>query len=127
MANYIAIIHKEHDSEYGVSFPDFSGCITAGKTIDEAKDLAQEALQFHVDGMIEDKQTLPAASSLEDVQDETAVAYFVVSVNLPKKEPVRINCSFDPTLLNAMDARASELGMTRSGFIADAVRKQLHT
>jgi HicB_like antitoxin of bacterial toxin-antitoxin system len=39
MPNYIAVVHKEPASDYGVSFPDFPGCVTAGKTIDEAKDL----------------------------------------------------------------------------------------
>ena len=43
MTNYIAIIHKDPKSDFGVSFPDFPGCITAGKTIDEAKDMAKEA------------------------------------------------------------------------------------
>ena len=36
MRNYIAILHKDKDSDYGVSFPDFPGCITAGSTLDEA-------------------------------------------------------------------------------------------
>ena len=42
--DYIAIIHNEPDSDFGVSFPDFPGCITAGRTLDEAKDMALEAL-----------------------------------------------------------------------------------
>ena len=42
--DYIAIIHKEPDSDFGVSFPDFPGCITAGRTLDEAKEMALEAL-----------------------------------------------------------------------------------
>ncbi len=33
---YIAYLHKDRHSDYGVSFPDFPGCITAGKTLDEA-------------------------------------------------------------------------------------------
>ena len=37
MASYIAVIHKDPDSDFGVSFPDFPGCITAGATIDEVK------------------------------------------------------------------------------------------
>jgi len=41
---YIAYLHKDRDSDYGVSFPDFSGCITAGKTIDETSRMAAEAL-----------------------------------------------------------------------------------
>jgi len=35
MASYIAVIHKDPDSDFGVSFPDFPDCITAGATIDE--------------------------------------------------------------------------------------------
>ncbi len=42
--DYIAIIHKDDDSDFGVSFPDFSGCVTADRTLDEAKDLAIEVL-----------------------------------------------------------------------------------
>jgi predicted RNase H-like HicB family nuclease len=45
--DYIAIVHKEADSDFGVSFPDFPGCITAGRTLDEAKDMAAEALTGH--------------------------------------------------------------------------------
>jgi len=36
MANYIALLQKEEDSDFGVSFPDFPGCVTAGRTLDEA-------------------------------------------------------------------------------------------
>jgi predicted RNase H-like HicB family nuclease len=54
MANYIAIVHKDSESDFGVSFPDFPGCITAGSNIDEAKDMAQDALALHIQGMLED-------------------------------------------------------------------------
>ncbi len=46
MPHYIALIHKEPDSGYGVSFPDVPGVITAGDTIDEAMQQAAEVLQF---------------------------------------------------------------------------------
>jgi predicted RNase H-like HicB family nuclease len=51
---YIAYLHKDRDSDYGVSFPDFPGCITAGKTLDEASRMAAEALALHIQDMIED-------------------------------------------------------------------------
>ena len=38
--DYVAIIHKGPESDFGVSFPDFPGCITASRTLDEAKALA---------------------------------------------------------------------------------------
>jgi len=46
MAHYIALIHKDPDSCYGVSFPDWPGVVTAGDTIDEAMQQAVEVLQF---------------------------------------------------------------------------------
>jgi len=127
MINYIAVIHKDKGSEYGVSFPDFPGCITAGKTIDEAKDMAQEALQFHVEGILEDGEHMPDPCGLEEItkQYKNAVAYFVVSVTA-KSRSIRINCTIDENLLEILDRKSQELGMTRSGFIAEAVRKELH-
>jgi antitoxin HicB len=46
MPHYIALIHKERDSSYGVSFPDVPGVIAAGDSIDEAMQRAAEALEF---------------------------------------------------------------------------------
>jgi predicted RNase H-like HicB family nuclease len=46
MAHYIALIHKDADSCYGVSFPDLPGVFTAGDTIDEAISKAAEVLEF---------------------------------------------------------------------------------
>lgn len=46
MTHYIALIHKDADSCYGVSFPDVPGVFTAGDTIDEAMQKAAEVLAF---------------------------------------------------------------------------------
>ncbi len=50
---YIAYLHKDERSDYGVSFPDFPGCITAGSTLEEARKMAADALALHIAGMIE--------------------------------------------------------------------------
>ena len=54
MTAYIALLRKQPRSDFGVDFPDFPGCITAGRTLDEARRMASDALLFHVDGMRED-------------------------------------------------------------------------
>lgn len=46
MPHYIALIHKEADSSYGVSFPDVPGVIAAGDSIDDAMQKAAEVLEF---------------------------------------------------------------------------------
>ena len=51
--HYVALIHKDVESDFGVSFPDFPGYVAAGVTIDEAQALALEALGLHLEGLVE--------------------------------------------------------------------------
>jgi predicted RNase H-like HicB family nuclease len=46
--DYIAYLQKDSKSDFGVSFHDFPGCVTAGKSLDEARRKAPEALAFHI-------------------------------------------------------------------------------
>lgn len=46
MPDYIALIYKDADSCYGISFPDVPGVVTAGDTIDEVMQKAAEVLEF---------------------------------------------------------------------------------
>jgi len=84
MTIYIATVHKDADSDYGVQFYDFPGCISAGSTIEEARDMASEALIGHATLMIEDKDDIPAPSSLEtilaDSDHQDAVAFLTIEV-----------------------------------------------
>jgi predicted RNase H-like HicB family nuclease len=93
MMEYIAYLHKDRDSDYGVSFPDFPGCITAGRTLDEANPLAAEALAFHLQGMIEDGDAVPEPSKVDDIAADAAkhgAIAFMVSVNT-RDATVRVN------------------------------------
>ena len=67
MRSYIALIHKEAASDFGVSFPDLPGCVTAGTTLDEARAFAEEALALHLAGLAEDGEAAPEPSTLEAV------------------------------------------------------------
>ena len=67
MRSYIGLIHKDADSDFGVSFPDFSGVVTAGTTLDDARDMAEEALALHIEGLAMDEEAIPEPSALEDV------------------------------------------------------------
>ena len=60
---YIATIHKDEDSDYGVQFYDFPGCISAGESIEEVKIMAKEALIGHINLMVEDGDFIPKPST----------------------------------------------------------------
>ena len=120
---YIALIHKNPDSDYGVSFPDLLGCITAGRDLDEARAMAEEALSLHLEGMAEDGETAPEPSTLETVmtdrENRDAVA-ILVQVKSPAPKVVRLNITMAETVLAEVDAFAESKGMNRSGFLAYA-------
>ena len=129
MADYIALIHKEPDSDYGVSFPDFPGCITAGASIDEARTNAAEALALHIEGMIEDGEAIPEPSTLEAVmaarENRDAVAVLVSSGTAKASRSVRVNITLPEDVLAAIDRYAEAQGFTRSGFLVQAAKSKL--
>src|SRR5262245_18603220 len=101
-AFYPAVIDKEPDSDFGVVFPDFPGCVSAGRTLDEAVRGAHEALAGHVALMVADGDKLPPPTPLEEVaaaRDATTVAITLVPVTLPGKAQ-RINITMDQGLLD---------------------------
>lgn len=128
MPQYIALIRKDPGSDYGVEFPDFPGCFSAGTTLDEVKDMAQEALQGHAQLLLEDGQELPIPSSLESILKDrryrdTVALMVEVKTSLPRA--VRVNITLDETLLEAIDVQSRTLGKTRSAFLAEAARHSL--
>lgn len=122
MPQYIALLRKDPLSDFGVDFPDFPGCVTAGTTLDEARKMAEEALVFHVEGMLEDDEAIPEPSSLDAVmsqaENQDAVA-FLVPVSIPAKS-VRVNITLPEPALRRIDAFVDSKGMSRSSFLAEA-------
>ena len=64
---YTGLVHKDPDSDYGVSFPDLPGCITAGRTVEEAREMAAEALALHLEGLAADGDEIPQPSPADAV------------------------------------------------------------
>ncbi len=126
MGPYIALIHKEADSDYGVHFPDLPGLATAGATLDEARAFAEEALSLHLEGLIEDGDPLPEPSSLEaimaDPDNRDGVAILVPANNI-RSRAVRVNITLPEDALREIDAYAQAHGFTRSGLLVQAARR----
>jgi predicted RNase H-like HicB family nuclease len=128
MRQYIALIHKDADSDFGVSFPDLPGCVTAGFDLDDARRMAEEALALHLAGMAEDDEPIPEPSSLEAVMAERenrdAVAILVKGPPATAKA-VRVNMTIPEDDLEQIDKFAAEQGYTRSGFLVHAAKQAI--
>lgn len=67
---YIALVHKDKGTSYGVSFPDVPGCISAGDTFEQAVDNASEALAGHLAAMRADGDRMPIPRSIEELRQD---------------------------------------------------------
>jgi predicted RNase H-like HicB family nuclease len=116
---YIAYLHKDRKSDYGVSFPDFPGCVTAGKTLDEARRMAVEALSLHIEGMMEDGEAIPEPSTLDALANDPAMkgaVAFLVNVDVAEKAE-RFNITARKSQMEEIDRRAKKEGKTRSAYM----------
>lgn len=120
---YIAYLHKERKSNFGVSFPDFPGCVTAGKSLDEARRRAPDALAFHIAGMMEDGEKIPKPSKIDDLVADAArqnAVAFLVTADFPKSKTVRVNVTARKNQIELIDRLARQAGMTRSAYMVQS-------
>jgi len=129
---YVALIHKDAGSCYGVSFPDLPGCISSGDGADEALDNAAEALGLHMRGLRLDGIDVPTPRTIEEIRNDASLAEdrkgavlgYVAAVE-DMGSAKRLNISLDRGLIDAIDQEARRRKMTRSAFIASAARHEI--
>lgn len=132
MKNYIALFETvEGKDSFGVVFPDFPGCVSAGDNYADALRMAHEALAGHVSGMKADGDKIPEPRTLEEIKEnwvnwkewENEYNFVVGYVTLLplKSQAKRINVMLDEILLAQID----KVTGNRSAFLADAARKAL--
>ena len=67
-----AVIVEQGDNNFGAHVPDLPGCVAVAETREEVLELIQEAIEFHLDGLREEGQPIPPASSSVEYVDVRA-------------------------------------------------------
>jgi len=129
---YPIVIHKEKNSDYGVSIPDLPGCFSAGSTIEESIEMALEAAECHVEGLLLDNEPIPVPQLVEKHQENKDYkngTWAIIEVDLGKLsvKSKRINVTIPERLLNVVDNYAKKHGESRSGLLAQAVNEYMVT
>lgn len=126
------VIHKDADSDYGVTVPDVPGCFSAGASFSEALENVHEALALHLEGLLADGEALPQAQEVDahlDNPDFTGGVWAVVDFDLTPYlgKSVRFNASLPEHLLNRIDEKVQKdhRYASRSGFLATAALREL--
>lgn len=71
--SYFAVFEPAEEGGYNVFFPDFPGCVTFGRTFEEAKEKAKEILELWLEELASQKQDIPV-KTLRPIIDEVRVA-----------------------------------------------------
>jgi len=123
--NYPVAIFKDKDSDFGVAVPDLPGCVSAGATIDEALSMAREAIELHLEGLIEDGEMMPRPTAIEGHFRDAAYrgatwALVAVDESTLRVKIARVGVTMPQRVLDAVDRHAAKTGETRSGLLARA-------
>jgi len=128
MKQYIAFISTDSPT-FSVVFPDFPGCVSAGKDFETAVRMAHEALSGHVECMKNVHLEPPKPRTLdeikktwEDWQDWKDSEYTTSLISLiPSHETRKYTISMDSSLMARIDA----VTKNRSAFLAKAAEEFL--
>ncbi|MCY3839629.1 MAG: type II toxin-antitoxin system HicB family antitoxin [Gammaproteobacteria bacterium] len=128
---YVSFIHRD-DAGHGVSFPDFPGCVSIGDTVDDAVRHGSRALAFHVEGLLQEGEPIPAPRTINAIKADPELADWrrgadiaLIPLLLDRGSSRRVNVSLDRRLLKTIDDKAKRRGMTRSASLATAARDEI--
>jgi predicted RNase H-like HicB family nuclease len=124
------VIHKDKESDYGVIVPDFPGCFSAGDSVEDALLQAREAIELHLEGMLEDGEAVPELTPFEVLQknrDYKGGVWFFVGIDPSKVagKAKRINVTIPERLLDQIDKAADLEQTSRSGFLTAAAMERV--
>lgn len=127
----IAIEPGDEKHAFGVVVPDLPGCFSAGDTLDEAVDLAREAIELWLETVIDDGGAVPEPRSITAHQGNPEFAgwiWAVVGIDLAElsDKALRVNITLPARVLRRIDAAAKGAGETRSAYIARRVLAAEH-
>jgi len=126
--NFQAVMAGIGTGQIDIVFPDFPGCASVARNLEDAHARAAEALTFHLQSMVEDGDPIPAGGDentlLEMVNDYENEGHRVliasVNVEIPTGKAKRINVTLPEYVLEAADQWAKLHGESRSGLLASA-------
>src|SRR3982074_1982930 len=106
---YPAVLERGAKGTFGAWFPDFPGCVAAGKSQEEAIEKAENTLAQAVDALIEQDRALPSPTPFGRIvlpKGCDLLAYFIVGVDPPDPSE-RVNVYLPKSLIGRVDRRAA--------------------
>ncbi|HHW4679550.1 MAG TPA: type II toxin-antitoxin system HicB family antitoxin [Xylella sp.] len=124
------VLHTDNGTRYGVTVPDLPGCYSAGDGLEDALASIKEAIELHLEGIIDEGGEIPCNHSLTEHQSNAEYAngiWALVDVDLSRLQgkTERINITIPRRVLDKIDNYTKAHGATRSGFLVEAALKAM--
>ena len=125
---YPALFHQEDDGGYSVRVPDIQGCNTQGDNLQEATEMAFDAIGICIADMLEDGKVIPKASALSEICANADEFIVMVEFDFDKYCRKYDNRAIKKTLTIPawLNTIAEKAGMNFSQLLQDAIKKQLN-
>jgi len=129
MEHYIAVLVPERRGGWTVLFPDLPGCASQGETLDEAIEMATDALAGHLAVARDYGDAIPTPRSVDDIRSDnewcrennvewSKAMVAPILARPPLGRPERVTISVDSNILREIDAYAQKRDLTRSAVLA---------
>ena len=127
---FTVVLHTDDGRRYGVTVPDLPGCFSGGDDIEDALESVLEAIDLHVETLLEEGGELPARQPIAAHQanpDYAGGVWALVDVDVTRFEgkAEKVNITLPRRLLARIDEYARSHGASRSGFLAEAARQAM--
>lgn len=71
---FTVLFEPSEEGGYTATVPALPGCISEGKDLDEAKQNIKEAIELHLESMLEDGETIPDEGVVEVIKDKVTIS-----------------------------------------------------
>jgi len=118
---YPAIFHLNDDESYTITYPDLPGCISEGKSLENAMYMAQTSLSQWIEYLNDKKQELPNPSSIKTIKPSGDAFTNLIRIEIKDGNAVKRTVSIPKW----MDDQAVEEGINLSRVLQDALKERL--
>lgn len=118
---YPAVFQKNEDETYTIVYPDLPGCISEGKSLGDALNMAQNALTQWIEYLTEKKQIIPNASAIETIKVNDGEFVNLVRVDVRDGRAVKRTISIPKW----MDDQVAKQNLSLSRVLQDALAERL--
>lgn len=118
---YPAIFERNDDDSYTITFPDLPGCISEGKSLGNAMDMAKKALKQWIEYLLDENEIVPEPSNIKKIKPLENQFANLIQAEIRDNRAVRRTVSIPRWL----DVKATDAGISLSKILQDALKERL--